>query len=181
MPAIIWDIRSPANYDWAVEIARREYTSALERAGEGLRAAIARQYVLDNAVASGKTAKSFQVSDVVDYGDRMGIFVAPTGDRASVAAWLEEGTDPSANRPSPEAVNRIMQWMRSRRIASSASPGKKRAIAFAIGKTVLESGLYPREIIAQAEDHYDQYINQIFEGATRRIARQINDRLERRR
>jgi hypothetical protein len=178
MPLIDIDFRYPTDFTWAEEIAREEFTDALQRAGLGLKSAIGRQFVLDDAVASGKTAKSFNVSEVEDLGDRMQISVLPIGDRAKVVEFLEFGTNPSGSKPSPEMVERIKQWAIARGIIRRSDDSwRPHSMAYGIARSILANGIEERRIIEHAENHYGRYITQIMNAAARRIENRINQRL----
>jgi hypothetical protein len=178
MPIIDVDVTYPTDFAWAEQIAREEFSDALERAGMGMKAAIAREYVLGDAVVTGRTAKSFQVGEVEDLGDRMQIGVFSRGDRRLVAGWLETGSNPSSSKPSPEMLQRILVWARHRGLISRGDKEwEQRSKAWGLAKTILARGIEERRLVEQAEDHYARYITRIMNTAARRIEKRINERL----
>jgi hypothetical protein len=171
---IEFKVRYPRRFTWAKQIADEEYAGALERAAEGQGNAYSRQFYLDDAVASGLTLKSIEIGEVERQGDRMSISVGPRGDRADIAAFIELGRGPGGFPP-PDVIR---EWLLARKIISATTPEREvRMITYLVGRSIAKFGVEPRFIFEKAETHYARYIKQIFEGATRRIARRINERL----
>jgi hypothetical protein len=177
MPFITWDIDYPREYPWLLPLVEAEYSKTLRRAAEGQLAAIGKQYVLADAMASGDTFKSFEISDVRNFGDRMEIDIAPKGDRAKVVEWLEFGRGPNRTGfPSTAMAANILQWAKDKRILPRGEEAAK-AFVWAVATTIARDGFEGKFLLEKAETQYARYIKQMFDGASRRVAKQINERL----
>lgn len=164
----------PKAFPWLIPMAAKEYAAVLQRAAEGQYAAYGRQYVLDDAIASGRSFKSFDISDVKTRGDRMEINLAPTGDRAQVISFIEFGRRPG--KMPPRDV--IITWLEDRKIIKKGERGPRvDALSFAVAKAIASDGIEPRFILEKAQRKYRPHIVRMFEAATRRLANKINAQL----
>jgi hypothetical protein len=165
----------PKHMRWLKPIVQREFGDFLERAAEGQRAAYGRQYVLDDAIASGESFKAFDIGDLKARGDRMSITLAPQGDRARVISFIEFGRGPG--RMPPREL--IIEWLEDRKIIQKGQRDTKvSALSFAIAKMIGEDGIEPRFILEKAQKHYKPYIARMFEATVRRLAAQINEHID---
>lgn len=168
------DFEYPTHFPWLQPLVEKELGDVLRRAAEGQLAAYGRQYVLEDAIASGKSFKAFDISDVASSGDRMEINLTPQGDRAEVIGYIEYGRGPGRMPPRQA----IIDWMIARKIIKKDEKGRRvEALSFAIAKTIAEDGIEPRFILEKAERHYRPYIERMFEAAIRRLSTKISERL----
>ena len=160
-------------------MVQAEFEPVMKKAMEGQLAAYGRQYVLQDAIVTGKSFKSFVISDVEKDGDRMSISLAPQGDRAKVINWIENGRLPNrSGNPSEEMVKNVREWMLQKGIVSGAADEREvRVTAWAIAATIAHEGFEGKHIIETASKIYRPRIKQMFEAAARRLAAKINQRL----
>ena len=165
----------PKEMKWLRPIIKEEFADFLERAAEGQYRAYGRQYVLDDAIASGESFKSFDISDVSTRGDRMSIVLAPTGDRAQIISFIEYGRRPG-KMPPREA---FLEWMEGRGIIEKGQRDTKTAaLSFAIAKMIGADGIEPRFILEKARKHYRPHIERMFEATVRRIKAKIDAHID---
>lgn len=170
MQSIDVKLEYPRSWKKLLPILESEFAETLERAAEGQLAAYGRQYVLDDAMASGRTAQSFDISAVARRGDRMSINIVPTGDRAQIVSFIEYGRRPGG-MPPREA---IIEWMEDRGIIARGERNTKvSALSYAIAKKIGQDGIDPRFILEKARRHYRPYIDRMFQAAAKRAARKI--------
>jgi hypothetical protein len=164
----------PRQFPWLAALVDEEIEGAMEKSAEGQHAALGKQYALQDALASGKTFASYEISEIQRSGDRLTIELAPHGDRARAAEFIEYGRDPG-KMPPPDVIR---QWLIDRKIVdASDDPDYIDSLTYAVMKTISEYGVDPRPIFETATTQYAPSVNRIFEGAIRRIAAKINARL----
>lgn len=171
---IVFESQFPEGITRIKRLAEQEYRKTLTKAAKGGYGAIAKQFVLSDAVATGNTVASFEISDITSFGDRFEIEVAPNSDRQHIVDVIENGRDEYRRLPSKEAFDNISEWMRARNIGQGLPAKKKRRLTFAIMASIKEYGIEPRHLVEKATSQYRSSIIRLFESATRRIVRKVN-------
>lgn len=176
---ISFDLQYPKQFPWLRPIIEKEFAATLRRAAEGQLAAFGRQYALDDAIASGDTFKSFEISDVENHGDRMEITLMPKGDREQIVSWIEFGRPANASGfPSTAMAANILKWAEDKKILPAGADERTiNTIVWSIASVIAREGIEPRFIMEKAERRYRPQIVRMFEAASRRIARQINAKI----
>jgi hypothetical protein len=152
-------------------IVREEFNRALVAAGQSVLKAVGRQFALQDAMASGKSAAAIELGRLKFVGDRVSIEVAPRADRAKVIEYIVYGRQAGAKMPPLEP---IMEWLQDRKIVSAGDdPKKVRALAWYISKQISIYGIEPRPIFTNAGKMAAPRIRQIFEAAARRVAKRL--------
>jgi hypothetical protein len=167
----------PREMPWLLPLIQAEFKATMERAGDGMIAAIARQYVLVDAVASEQTAKAFHRDEVQFSGDRMELTIAPRGDRAKIAEWIELGRpENKSGHPSIQMAANIREWASAKGILP-ADERSANALAWGIATVIAQEGFEGRHPVERATRAYTPHVRRMFEAATRRLAKKIEARV----
>jgi hypothetical protein len=141
-----------------------EYQKALIAIGDAGVKIVQKNFDNAGAVATGEAKRSIQRTDIQRIGSVMRMSIIPTGDRARIMRFIENGRKPGKMPP----LDDIIEWMEAKGISQGMTPGEERNVAFAIARNVADFGLKGHKIFAKSRQEIQPIADRIIQEATKR-------------
>jgi hypothetical protein len=167
-----FSVTLPASISRLEPILIEELSAALVTAGERVKQHL-RDLLNDPSIkASGKSAASIERDEEPTFvGGVLGMSVFPTGDRAKVMRYIDEGRRPKKKRP---PIDAIIDWMIEKELDVGMSDRELRGAAYVIARKIGRDGLPGKQVFSKARKQIRDDLPGILQDAVARALSRIS-------